>query len=150
MIHYHRTNSDNPDFQKLVAELDILLSIHDGEEHAFYAQYNKIDSLKFVIVAYDNETPIGCGAIKQYSTDTMEVKRMFVLPNRRGAGIATAILKELEKWSIELGYHNCVLETGKNLYGAIELYKKNGYCKIPNYGQYEHAENSECFEKTLV
>ena len=41
-----RTTSENPDFQKLVKQLDIYLALMDGEEHAFYHQYNKIDLLK--------------------------------------------------------------------------------------------------------
>lgn len=41
-----RTTSENPDFQKLVKQLDSYLAMMDGEEHAFYHQYNKIDLLK--------------------------------------------------------------------------------------------------------
>ena len=69
---------------------------------------------------------------------------------KRGEGIATIILKELEVWAAELHYEKCRLETGKKQPEAIELYKKNGYKVIPNYGQYEGVENSVCFEKSLV
>jgi GNAT superfamily N-acetyltransferase len=149
MINCIRTNSENENFHKLVTELDADLRIRDGEDHSFYAQFNTIDKIKYVIVAYDNEIPVGCGAIKEYSQDTMEVKRMFVLLNRRGQGIASIILKELEQWTIELNYRKCLLETGKKQPEAIELYKKNGYKIIPNFGQYENVENSVCFEKRL-
>ena len=149
MIDCIHTNSENEDFQKLVRELDADLKIRDGEDHLFYDQFNKIDNIKFSIVAYDNEIPVGCGAIKEYSQDTMEVKRMFVLLNRRGEGIASAILKELELWSIELNYSKCILETGKKQPEAIEFYKKRGYKKIPNFGQYKNIRNSICFEKLL-
>jgi pyrroloquinoline quinone (PQQ) biosynthesis protein C len=47
-----RTNSENPDFQSLVVLLDRDLKIRDGDEHEFYAQFNKIDSIKNVVVAY--------------------------------------------------------------------------------------------------
>lgn len=144
-----RTSSNNTDFIELVKALDADLAIRDGEEHAFYHQFNKIDSLKNVIVAYENEQPVGCGAIKPFTSECMEVKRMFVPLLHRGKGIASAVLQELEKWAKESGYNSCILETGKKQPEAIALYSKNGYQVIPNYGQYEGVDNSVCFEKIL-
>lgn len=149
MTSITRTNSGNEDFKKLVKELDADLSIRDGEEHGFYAPFNKIDQLKYTIVAYDKDVAIGCGAIKEYSPDTMEVKRMYVTPDNRGKGIATKILTHLEQWTAELNYKRCLLETGKKQPEAIELYKKNNYRIIPNFGQYINVENSVCFEKMV-
>jgi len=150
MINCTRTNSENEDFRKLVRELDEDLKTRDGEDNAFYAQFNKIDKLKNVIVAYDEKIPVGCGAIKEFSPDSMEIKRMYVLSNRRGQGIASFILEQLEAWTIELKYKKCVLETGKRQPEAIALYKKSGYDITPNFGQYINVENSVCFEKILV
>jgi putative acetyltransferase len=150
MINCTRTDSANEDFIHLVAALDKDLSIRDGEEHSFYAQFNKIDRIKHAIVAYDNEVPVGCGAIKEYSPQAMEVKRMYVPPHLRGQGIASTILKDLELWAKELGYEKCLLETGKKQPEAIALYKKNGYQVIPNFGQYANVDNSVCFEKVFV
>jgi putative acetyltransferase len=149
MIHSIRTNSDNEQFQQLVGELDADLKFRDGDDHLFYSQFNKIDTIKYAIVAYANGLPVGCGAIKAYAGDTMEVKRMYVLPASRNQGIASTILKELEFWAIELKMGKLLLETGKNQPEAIALYKKNGYAIIPNFGQYENIENSVCFEKLL-
>src|SRR6187431_1281124 len=150
MITIRRIDSDNPDFIALVKLLDADLAIRDGADHSFYSQFNKIDKIKHAIVAYVNSEPLGCGAIKEYSSTTMEVKRMYTSPNSRGKGIATTILKELETWANELGYKTCMLETGKKQPEAIELYKKNGYKIIPNYGQYAGVENSVCFEKEIT
>ena len=149
MINIIRTNSDNPDFIELVKLLDADLAVRDGEDHPFYAQYNKIDKIKYVVMAYLNDKPVGCGAIKEYTPDTMEVKRMYTLPENRGKGIATKILIELENWTRELSYSKCILETGKKMPEAIALYKKKGYKLIPNYGQYTEVENSLCFEKEI-
>lgn len=149
MIKLTRTNSDNPDFIELVRHLDADLAKRDGEEHSFYAQFNKIDKIKYVIVAYDDDKPVGCGAIKEYEPGVMEVKRMFTFPSHRGKGIASRVLTELETWAAELNYLTCVLETGKKQPEAIALYKKNGYHLIPNYGQYAGVENSVCFEKKI-
>ena len=150
MISIIRTSSTNEDFKQLVKELDIDLSIRDGEEHSFYSQFNKIDQLKWCVVVYENDVAIGCGAIKEFSANTVEVKRMFVLHDQRGKGVATKILGELEQWAKELNYKKCLLETGKKQPEAIGLYKKNGYQIIPNFGQYINVENSICFEKIVA
>jgi len=149
MIHLTRTDSDNKDFIHLVKLLDAELAVLDGEEHAFYAQLNKTDKIKHVIVAYENEQPISCGGIREYSPTTMEVKRMYTIAESRGKGIATKILNELEKWTSELAYQKCILETGKRQPDAIWLYQKNGYKPIANYGKYVEMENSVCFEKEI-
>lgn len=149
MIHLKRTDSDNSDFQLLVRDLDIELKVRDGDDHEFYAQYNKTDNIKYVVVAFENEVAVGCGAIKAFDAETMEVKRMFVPLKDRGKGIASFVLAELESWAIELGYKKCVLETGDKQPEAIRLYTKNGYHIIPNYGQYKGVETSKCFEKLL-
>lgn len=149
MITTSRTQSTNNDFIALVKLLDADLKVRDGEDHAFYNQFNKIDTIKHVIVAYKNQLPLGCGAIKEYDQNTMEIKRMFTSIQHRGQGIASLILSELEKWALELSYDRCILETGIKQTEAIELYKKNGYLLIPNYGQYTNVETSVCFEKAL-
>ena len=150
MISLLRTTSDNPDFQELVRHLDAELRVRDGDEAAFYLQFNKIDTIKHALVAYVDSEPVGCGALRAYEADTVEVKRMFVPLERRGQGIASEILKGLETWAAELGFRKCILETGHKQPEAIALYTKNGYAVIPNYGQYQSVENSVCFEKVIV
>ncbi|HEY0459584.1 MAG TPA: GNAT family N-acetyltransferase [Pyrinomonadaceae bacterium] len=142
-----RTDSANEDFQSLVRLLDEDLSIRDGAEHSFYAKFNKIDAIKTAVVAYENETPIGCGAFKELTDESVEIKRMFVRPENRGKGAAQEILTELENWAAETGFKSAVLETGKKQPEAIRLYQKSGYQTIPNYGQYEGVENSVCMKK---
>jgi putative acetyltransferase len=149
MIRLIRTHSDNADFIQLVKFLDADLAKTDGEEHSFYAQFNRIDKIKYVVLAYENEKPIGCGAIKEFGADAMEVKRMYVSPEGRRKSIASKILVELENWAQELSFLKCILETGKRQPEAIGLYEKNGYKPIPNYGQYAGVANSLCFEKKL-
>jgi hypothetical protein len=60
-----RTNSENQDFVQLVHLLDQDLQRRDGADHSFFAQFNKIDSIKYVVVAYLDLSPVGCGAIKE-------------------------------------------------------------------------------------
>ena len=149
MIRLTRTDSSNQDFIELVKHLDADLAERDGKDHSFYAQYNKIDKIKHVVVVYEDDQPLGCGAIKEYSLNIMEIKRMYTLPESRGKGVAGKVIKELETWAAELSYEKCILETGKKQPEAIALYKKSGYKIIPNYGQYAEVENSLCFEKEI-
>lgn len=150
MLSVIRTNSDNQDFIALVRLLDAHLAERDGSDHAFYAQFNKTDKIRHVIVAYENDKPVACGAIREFAPGVMEVKRMYTAPESRGRGLASRVLHELETWAAGLSCSKCVLETGKNQPEAIQLYKKNGYNVIPNYGPYAAIENSQCFEKILV
>ncbi|MDO7844774.1 GNAT family N-acetyltransferase [Hymenobacter sp. M29] len=149
MLRLVRTTSDNADFRALVQLLDQDLAHRDGAEHAFYAQFNKIDKINHAVVAYQDDEPVGCGAIKEFDANQMEVKRMFVQPAHRGTGVAPALLAELEGWARELGYAACVLETGKKQPEAIRLYQKSGYDFTPNYGQYIGVDNSVCLRKAL-
>lgn len=147
MITLKRTTSDNPDFQGLVSELDKYLAIRNGEAHEFFAQFNQIDRIKHVVLAYEEERAVGCGAMKEHQPGIMEIKRMFVPAEQRGKGIASAVLSELEGWAKELGCSKCILETGGDMKEAVALYTKRRYRVIPNYGQYAGVADSICFEK---
>jgi GNAT superfamily N-acetyltransferase len=149
MITLKRTNSDDIDFKNLVVLLDQDLKIRDGEDHAFYNQFNKTDAIKHVIVFYENDIAVGCGAFREKKEDTVEIKRMYVHPDHRKKGIASAVLAALEIWAKEVGYVYTILETGKNQPEAINLYQKLNYTIIPNYPPYEKIDNSVCMKKTL-
>ncbi|MFT5436000.1 MAG: putative acetyltransferase [Ulvibacter sp.] len=150
MIKTTRTSSENQDFITLVKLLDADLAIRDGDEHSFYNQFNKLDLIKHVVVLYDNGIAVSCGSIKEESSKRMEVKRMYTLSKSRSRGLASLVLNELETWAREMSYDKCILETGRKQPEAIQLYKKNGYQLIPNYGQYQGIINSLCFEKNLI
>ncbi len=144
-----RTNSENADFIELVKLLDADLAIRDGEDHSFYAQFNKTYMLKNVVVVYDNNQAVSCGAVRELEPGVMEVKRMYTREGFREKGWAGTVLRELESWCREMGYKTCVLETGMKQPEAIHMYEKKGYTRIPNYGQYANISNSVCFEKIL-
>lgn len=149
MLQLIRTDSGHPDFISLVRLLDQDLAVRDGSDHAFYAQFNKIDMIKQAVVGFLDGQPVACGAIKPFSEKQAEVKRMFVHPDYRGRGLAGEVLQELEHWAQELGCDACVLETGKKQPEAIALYKKSGYTITENYGQYIGVDNSVCMRKNL-
>ena len=150
-----RTNSENKDFVRLIIALDAYLKITDEDEHDFYNQFNNIDVLSEVVVVYEDiktsskPIAIGCAAMKKFDQKTVEIKRMYVSPEKRGTGIAQKIMQELEDWARELNYEKCILETGKRQVEAVHFYHKCNYKMIENYGQYKGMQNSICFEKYL-
>ncbi len=144
-----RTQSSHPHFVKLVAELDAFLTVKDGDMHDYYNQYNSIENIPYVILIYENEKPVACGAMKPFNSNSVEIKRMYTQPDQRGKGLGRKVLDELAVWAKEEGYKNLVLETGASFEAAIALYQKYGFTKISNYGQYEGIESSVCFQKPI-
>lgn len=149
MIELIRSTSKNEDFINLVKQLDAYLNICDGPEHNFYDQFNKIDDLQHVVIAYKNKVAVGCGAFKIHKGNFVEIKRMFVTPKGRRNGVASKVLSELERWATVLNFNKSILETGKQQPEAIELYKSCSYKTTSNFGMYKNIENSVCFEKIL-
>ena len=149
MITIRRTTSDNGDFGNLVILLDAYLRVLDGEDHAFYAKYNKTSLLKNAVICYDDDKAVGIGAYKEFDSKVAEIKRMYTLPESRGKGIAKAILMELETWAKEEGYTTSILETGYLQFDAIGLYQKLGYEITDNFGQYIGVANSVCMKKII-
>jgi GNAT superfamily N-acetyltransferase len=147
MVTTRRTNSNDPAFLALVAELDKDLRGRYEERQDVYDQYNKVPNLSTVVVAYQGDTPVGCGCFKPYDDVSVEIKRMFVAPASRGTGVAAAILRELEQWAKELGYGKAVLETGILQHEAIRFYQREGFSITGNYGQYIGMETSICMNK---
>lgn len=150
MFTLKRTDASDGYFRSLVALLDADLEVRDGVDHTFYSQFNKIDNIRNAIICYSAGKPVACGAFKPFDDLSVEIKRMYVLPEYRGQGIGQQVLVELEQWAAELGYKFSVLETGKKQPEAIALYHKTGYQRIPNYGQYENVDNSVCMKKALT
>ncbi len=129
-----RTTSDDKLFADLVKALDQELTLINGDQNDFFAQFNKIDAIKHAAVILLEDKRVACGAIKAFDEQSMEVKRMFTHPNYRNKGLASILLQELESWTKELGLQYCVLETSIRQPDAIALYLKNQYLRIENYG----------------
>ncbi len=151
MITIRRTNSDDKDFLSLVERLNKYLLGQYGALQEFYSQFNKIDNIPHVVIAYTDGAPAGCGCVKKFSETAVEVKRMFVADEFRGKGIGTAVLHELEKWAAELGNREIVLEMGNRQPEAAFLYRKLGFRVIPNFEPYTGMEETSiCMKKILA
>jgi GNAT superfamily N-acetyltransferase len=144
-----RTDSKNNDFIELVKLLDRDIAERDETAHARFGEFNTIEKLNYVVVIYDNNLPVGCGAIKKFNDNSTEIKRMFLKTEYRGKNFANDILQELEEWSKEMQFEKCVLQTSHQHPEAIRFYEKSGYVPIDNYGAYTSISDSLCFEKYI-
>lgn len=149
LIEFLRTTNENPDFRKMVDALDDDLFLRNGEGQLQYRQYNSIDKIQHAIVIYSGNSPVGCGCFKPFDAKTVEMKRMFVLPEMRGKQLAARMLQELENWALEEENTAAVLETGLRQVEAQRLYSVAGYYRTENYGQYIGMEDSICYRKEL-
>lgn len=143
------TDGQNRDFLHLIKLLDEGLNEKYGELQKQYNKLNSVDYINDVIVIYKDNVAIACGAFKEYSEDTVELKRIFVRKEERGQGLSKIIVSELEKLAKEKGYKHAVLETGLKQIEAIGLYKNAGYTVTENYGAYVGNTNSVCMKKDL-
>lgn len=102
------------------------------------------------VVAVEKGTAIGCGAMQPIARCVGEIKRLYVVPEWRGRGVARRILTALEARARTAGWQMLRLETGRLQYEAIALYESAGYLRVPLYGPYLDSPYSVCFARTLL
>jgi putative acetyltransferase len=106
---------DSPDARRLIAALDAHLASRYSPDQMFgphlKAEHVAPGLGTFVIARLEGQA-IGCGALRRRDERTIEVKRMYVEPDRRGRGVAKEILDHLEIAARAMGAHRMVLETG--------------------------------------
>ena len=85
------------------------------------------------IVGYHDGRPVCCGGVKRLDPDTCELKRMYLVPELRGQGVARRLLLVLEDKARELGYTIARLDTGPAQHRARGLYESAGYAPIGNF-----------------
>ena len=150
-IVFLRCDGNNKDFIENCRLLDEDLDLRVGKiiKRDKYAQYNLIDKINEAIVVYRGNNPIGGGSIRPYDENTVELKRVFVIPTEQGKGIGTELVSKLIEWAKELGYKKMILETGELLAESCHVYSKLGFKQIPNYGAYVDMPESLCMGKEL-
>ncbi|WP_433119868.1 GNAT family N-acetyltransferase [Micromonospora sp. CA-246542] len=129
------------------AELDLRYGTDDHEP----GPPPTADDIDLFLVAVDDATgqPLGCAALRRLNPVTVEIKRMYVVPARRGSGLATDLLRGLEDAAQERGWTTIRLETGVAQPDAMRFYEREGYREIPLYGAYVGSDNSVCYERVL-
>jgi GNAT superfamily N-acetyltransferase len=149
MIYLRREGNSHAGFRELVRELDSDLRSRYGADQEQFTAYNQIETIHHVVVAFIDQVTAGCGCIRKFDADSVEIKRMYVTPAYRGSGMAAMIVRELESWALELGYERVILETGTKQPEAIRFYAKSGYEIIENFGPYVGDELSVCMAKII-
>jgi GNAT superfamily N-acetyltransferase len=86
----------------------------------------------FLLICLDGE-PVACGGLKRLDDETVEIKRMYVVPPSRGQGLSRVLLEALEERARDLGYARVRLDTGDRQPAAAALYEHAGYRRIPDY-----------------
>ena len=142
--------SDSSDFRMLAEKLDAYYFTLVGDIQYKYAEPNKPENMSALAVAYDGEKPIACGAWKAINEETAEIKRIFVLPQHRRKGAATAMIRALEDSVAASGRRKLILETAVDTTGSHQLYASLGYQTRNYYGSPAGEANCLCFEKEIT
>ncbi|MEV4412597.1 GNAT family N-acetyltransferase [Catellatospora sp. NPDC049609] len=144
MLIQHREIT-HPDVTALVlAAEDELFARYPGTTRS------PLDPHARFVVAYVLSRPVGCGAIVPYGPGVGEIRRLFVQPAHRRAGVARRILAALERRATAQGLDSIILETGVNQPEAIALYESAGYDRTEPYGRYIGNPYSVCFTRKIV
>ncbi|HEU4652483.1 MAG TPA: GNAT family N-acetyltransferase [Steroidobacteraceae bacterium] len=143
---------DEPVVRSLVLALNAELAERYPEEGANHFRLDPEEvgpGRGAFLVAYVDEKPVGCGAVRINEPGVGEIKRMFVIPGFRGRGVAGAVLSALQDYARDLGAHKLVLETGSRQPEAVALYRRAGFIEIPRFGEYVDSPLSLCMGKEL-
>lgn len=111
------------------------------------------DGARYLVVL-DDETVVGCGAVQAFEAGGEhagdgELKRMFVVPEARGRGLARVLLTCLEHVAREAGHPVLRLSTGELQPEAIALYESSGYRRTDPWGKYVDQPATFCYAKSL-
>ncbi|WP_189550416.1 GNAT family N-acetyltransferase [Streptomyces lavendofoliae] len=150
---------DHPDARKL----NDMVQLEYAERYGDEGDLTPLDPSMFrpprglYLIAYDeHERPVATGGWRSqerneegYADGDAELKRMYVIPEARGLGLARRVLAALEDDARAAGRTRMVLETGDAQPEAIALYVSSGYAPCAKFGYYREYESSRCFAKPL-
>jgi putative acetyltransferase len=138
--------------QQLIGALNAELEARYPEEGANFFRLDADEVAEgrgAFLVAYIDDRPVGCGALRRIEANVAEIKRMYVAPAARGRGVGKRIVTALEAEARRLGVRRLVLETGPRQPEAIAVYKRSGFVEIPLFGEYVDSNFSVCMAKDL-
>ncbi|MCX4847428.1 GNAT family N-acetyltransferase [Streptomyces sp. NBC_00893] len=158
-MNIHPRPFGHPDAVKLNDQVQLEYAERYGDE----GDVTPLDPTMFeppnglYLLAYDErDRPVATGGWRTqdrndegYSDGDAELKRMFVIPEGRGNGLARRLLAALEDDARAAGRVRMVLETGDRQPEAIALYASSGYVPCEKFGHYRMYESSRCFAKAL-
>jgi DNA-binding MarR family transcriptional regulator/predicted N-acetyltransferase YhbS len=149
-VHLRRVAPDDPAaveaVGRYVAELDHRFRSGFDPGDAAYRGSTAGDEV-FVVATSDGR-PVACGGVHGLAPGLGEIKRMWVDPGWRGAGLGARLLRRLEQEALDRGLAVVRLDTNGTLTEAIALYERAGYRRIDRYNDNPYAE--AWFEKQLA
>lgn len=148
---------DHPDVQRLVAAVQQeYVNRYGGEDSTPFEPAEFAPPRGTFLVGYLDGVAVASGGWRaraagpEFAEGDAELKRMYVVPEARGRGLARQVLAELERSAVAAGRRRLVLETGTRQPEAIALYLSSGYTEIPRFGVHRCAPGSRCFGKLLL
>ncbi|KQY60033.1 hypothetical protein ASD11_11080 [Aeromicrobium sp. Root495] len=132
--------------QQMAAEMDAL---YGRPRHAVPAEGIDPASVLVTVLVVDGGVPVATAALRRLGDD-VEVKRMFVVPEARGRGIAGALLEAVEVQAEAEGARRVLLHTGERQTAALTLYRRRGYLDVPVFDPYLDVPESVCLAKDLA
>lgn len=152
MTNLERVPFEHPDAVALrdehVAFGNQLYASDPGSLHRSGSEGIEPSSVIVTVVAYDDDGPVGHACLRELDGE-LEIKRMYVVPTRRGSGIADELLAAMEEAARIEGARRVIIHTGDRQHAALKFYDRHGYTPIPVYPPYEAVTYSLCFEKVL-
>ncbi len=139
----------HPDALAMIAGSEAeLAAIYRPELRYAFSPQQLVDAAVAFRVAYRDRVPVGCGGMAACA-GYGELKRMYVIPEARGTGVAPALIAALEAEARAQGLPLMRLETGSASPAAIRLYGREGYVLRPPFGEYVKNGSSVFMEKRL-
>ena len=150
LVKWIKTDRNSTDFIALCRRLneELVLKLSSSVDPVS-SRANATDDFESVLLGKVENVPVACAALRPFSEDTAELKRMFVSPEWRRNGLGKTILEKCEEIARQEKYKHIVLETNILLPDARSLYEKNGYARIESYGPYAYLKETLCMGKTL-
>ena len=142
-IEIRRIPAGSPDALALVeAMVRDVAADYDGGDHlpgpsATPRDFTPPDGA--FVALYDAGRAVAGGGVKRLDDRCGEIKRMYVVPDARGRGLARTLLGAIEDAARDLGYERVRLDTGDFQPHALALYRSAGYLDIPDYNDNPYA-----------
>jgi GNAT superfamily N-acetyltransferase len=159
-VALERVTAEHPGFRALIMELDAELRQRYGQEQAAFDAFNGVAGIETALLVSDGSGWVGCACIRPIARDAgkyadvdpgaVELKRMYVTPDRRGRGFAGELIRGLEAWARELGFERMILELGDRQPEALAMYTRAGFAPVPKFGPYVAMPISICLGKSLL
>jgi GNAT superfamily N-acetyltransferase len=141
---------DHPDAELLRAQQRVEIAERYGTPNSEPGPApTAADIAAFVIARDADGAAVACGGLRRLDATSGELKRMYVVPARRGSGVADAVLAALEARADAFGWTDLCLETGDRQPDAVAFYLRRGYAPIERFGPYVQSSSSLCYGRRL-